>query len=76
MMALAMWKWRGIMVRMNKFKYWLLVTAAIVKAFTPSIMMFGAHFIFSGTVLGELMFILGIVSLGWITDLKLPEKPE
>ena len=76
MMTLAKWKWCGTMVRMSKLKYWILVTAAIVKTFTPSIMMFGAHFIFSGTVLGDLMFILGIVSLGWITDLKLPEKPE
>lgn len=64
------------MVRMNKLKYWILVAAAIIKTFTPSILMFGGHFMFAGTVLGDLMFILGIVSLGWVTDLKLPEKPE
>ena len=27
---------------MNKLKYWLLVVAALVKAFTPSILMFGS----------------------------------
>lgn len=64
------------MVGMNKLKYWILVTAALVKVFTPSILMFGSALVFNGTLVGDAMFILGICSLGWITEVKLPEKPE
>ena len=67
---------RGSMVEMNKLKYWILVTAAVVKIFTPAIAWAGAAFIFNGSVFGDLCVVLGIISLGWITDVKLPEKPE
>ena len=67
---------RGSMVRMNKLKYWILVTAAVVKIFTPAIAWAGAAFIFNGSVFGDLCVVLGIISLGWISDVKLPEKPE
>ncbi len=67
---------RGSMVRMKKLKYWILVTAALIKVFTPAIATAGAAFMFSGTVLGDMCTILGVISLGWITDVKLPEKPE
>ncbi len=65
----------GRMVGMNKLKYWLLVVAALVKAFTPSILMFGSAFVFNGSLIGDVMFVLGICSIGWVTDIKLPEKP-
>jgi hypothetical protein len=64
------------MVGMNKLKYWILVTAALVKVFTPSILMFGSALVFNGTLVGDAMFILGICSLGWITDINFPQKPE
>lgn len=66
----------GMMVEMNKLKYWILVTAALIKVFTPAIATAGAAFIFHGTVLGDMCTILGIISLGWIKEVKLPEKPE
>jgi hypothetical protein len=64
------------MVRMNKLNYWILVTAAIVKIFTPAIAFAGAAFVFHGSVFGDVCVVLGIVSLGWISEVKLPEKPE
>ena len=67
---------RGTVVRMNKLKYWILVTAAVVKVFTPAIMWAGAAYVFHGTVFGDVCVVLGVISLGWITDVKLPEKPE
>jgi hypothetical protein len=66
----------GMMVMMNKLKYWILVTAALIKVFTPAIATAGAAFIFHGTVLGDMCTILGIISIGWIKEVKLPEKPE
>jgi hypothetical protein len=66
----------GSMVRMNKLNYWILVTAAIVKIFTPTIAFAGAAFVFNGSVFGDVCVVLGIVSLGWISEVKLPEKPE
>ena len=75
-MGLAWQPDRGRMVGMKKLKYWILVTAAVVKIFTPAIAWAGAAFIFNGSVFGDLCVVLGIISLGWISDVKLPEKPE
>jgi len=61
---------------MNKLKYWILVTAALVKVFTPSILMFGSALVFNGTLVGDAMFILGICILCWITDINFPDKPQ
>ncbi len=66
----------GTLMKMNKLKYWILVAAALVKVFTPSILMFGSALVFNGTLVGDAMFILGICSLGWITEVNLPEKPQ
>ena len=74
--GLDIWRSYGRMVGMIKFKYWILVTAALVKVFTPAIAMAGAAFVFNGSVFGDLCMVLGIISLGWITEVKLPEKPE
>ena len=65
-----------MMVMMNKLKYWILVTAALIKVFTPAIATAGAAFIFHGSVLGDICTILGVISIGWIKEVKLPEKPE
>lgn len=75
-MGLAWQPDRGNMDVMNKLKYWILVTAALVKIFTPSIAMAGAAFVFHGSVFGDVCVVLGIISLGWITEVKLPEKPQ
>jgi hypothetical protein len=53
-----------------------LVTAALVKVFTPSILMFGSALVFNGTLVGDAMFILGICSIGWVTDINFPQKPQ
>ena len=74
--GLDIWLGYGRMVGMNKLKYWILVTAALVKVFTPSILMFGSALVFNGTLVGDAMFILGICSLGWITDINFPQKPQ
>ena len=66
---------RGRMVGMNKIKYWLLVVAALVKAFTSPILLFGSAFVTQGSVLSDVLLVLGICSIGWVTDIKLPEKP-
>ena len=63
------------MVRMNKLKYWLLVVAALVKAFTSPILLFGSAFVTQGSVLSDVLLVLGICSIGWVNDIKLPEKP-
>ncbi len=73
--GLDIWWGCGKMVGMNKLKYWLLVVAALVKVFTPSILLFGSAVVYNGTVFGDVLFILGICSFGWVTDIKLPEKP-
>ena len=65
-----------MMLGMNKLKYYLLVTAALVKAFTSPILLFGSALVFNGTLIGDLMFIFGIVSIGWVNDISLPEKPK
>ena len=61
---------------MSKLKYWILVAAALVKVFTPSILMFGSAWVWNGTLAGDVLFILGICSLGWISEVNLPEKPQ
>jgi hypothetical protein len=61
---------------MNKLKYYILVVAALIKVFTPAIMLLGSAFILRGSIIADLFFILGVCTLGWITDVKLPEKPE
>ena len=66
---------RGRMLRMNKLKYWLLVVAALVKAFTSPILLFGSAFVTQGSVLSDVLLVLGICSIGWVNDIKLPEKP-
>jgi len=65
----------GKMVGMNKIKYWLLVVAALVKAFTSPILLFGSAFVTQGSVLSDVLLVLGICSIGWVNDIKLPEKP-
>ena len=65
----------GKMVGMNKIKYWLLVVAALVKAFTSPILLFGSAFVTQGSVLSDVLLVLGICSIGWVTDIKLPETP-
>jgi len=67
---------RGRMVGMNKLKYWLLVVAALIKVFTPAILLFGSVFVTDRYELKTLFFVLGICTLGWIEEVKLPEKPK
>jgi len=64
------------MMGMNKIKYWVLVTAALIKVFTPAVLLFGSVFVSNQYELKTLFFVLGICSIGWINDIKLPEKPE
>ena len=73
--GLDIWWACGKMVRMNKIKYYLLVTAAIIKAFTSPILFFGSAFITKQPILSDVLLVLGICSIGWVTDIKLPEKP-
>lgn len=73
--GLDMWWGCGRMVGMNKLKYWLLVVAALVKAFTSPILLFGSAFVTQGSVLSDVLLVLGICSIGWVNDIKLPEKP-
>lgn len=73
--GLDIWWGCGKMVGMNKIKYWLLVVAALVKAFTSPILLFGSAFVTQGSVLSDVLLVLGICSIGWVNDIKLPEKP-
>ena len=73
--GLDIWWGCGRMVGMNKIKYWLLVVAALVKAFTSPILLFGSAFVTQGSVLSDVLLVLGICSIGWVNDIKLPEKP-
>jgi len=64
----------GRMIVMNKVKYWLLVVASLIKAFSGSIALFGFMFMIQDKDLKMLLLIVGICNLGWI-EIKLPEKP-
>ena len=74
--GLDIWWGCGKMVEMNKLKYWLLVVAALVKVLTPSILLFGSVFVTNQYELKTLFLVLGICTLGWIEEVKLPEKPK
>jgi hypothetical protein len=71
--GLDIWWGCGKMVGMNKIKYWLLVVAALVKAFTSPILLFGSAFVTQGPVLSDVLLVLGICSIGWVNDIKLGE---
>jgi hypothetical protein len=62
------------MIVMNKVKYWLLVVASLIKAFSGSIALFGFMHMSQDKDLKMFLLIVGICSLGWI-EIKLPEKP-
>ena len=60
--GLDIWWGCGKMVGMNKIKYWLLVVAALVKAFTSPILLFGSAFVTQGSVLSDVLLVARMAS--------------
>jgi hypothetical protein len=62
-----------LVMTLNNIKYWVLVSASILKILTPAMLLFAACFTKDATA-RDVFFVVGVCSLGWTYDVKLPKK--
>jgi len=62
-----------LVMTLNNIKYWVLVSAAIIKILTPALLLFASCFTNDATA-RDVFFVLGVCSMGWTYDTKLPKK--